>query len=183
MEKKYEIKIKGVSPLLQNRFSVADEVGAKPTKRKSLTSKENNVEDTIYRLPSKEIYQPSESIKQSLIESGKAFKKGKSNLSKVFASFIIVTPEAIIHENQNIITDRRAVVIPSTKGRVMRNRGRLDNWSLNFEITILDSDEIDEEMLHNALEYAGSYVGIGDYRPQKKGMYGRFIVESIKELN
>ena len=181
-EKKYEVTIKGTTPLLQNRFSMADEVKAKPTKRKSVTNKENDVEDTIYRLPNKKVYQPSECIKQSIIEAGKAFKKGRSNMSKIFASFIMITPEAIIHNNQNIITDRRAVVIPATRGRIMRNRGRFEVWSLTFDVTILVDNEIDEATLHDAIDYAGSYVGIGDYRPQKKGMYGRFIVESIKEV-
>ncbi len=178
-EKNYEVKIKGVSPLLQNRFAGEETIGK--TSKKSDTSKENDVEDTKYVLPDGKLYQPSECIKQSLIEAGKAFKKGRSTRSKVFASFVIVTPEAIVHENQKWNTDRRAVVIPSTKGRVMRNRCRLDEWSLTFNIQVLDDNEIDEKLLHDALDYSGHYIGIGDYRPQKKGMYGRFIVASIKE--
>jgi len=181
MEKKYKICIKGVTPLLQNRFTGADEVESKPTKRRSTTAQENKVEATVYQLPDGTIYQPSESIKQGIIEAGKAFKKGKSNLSKTFASFIMVTPEAIELNPQEYITDRRAVVIPSTKGRVMRNRAKFDKWKLEFEVTILDDSEIDQKTLHDALDYTGHYIGIGDYRPQKKGMYGRFIVEEIKE--
>ena len=177
-EKIYQVEIKGVTPLLQNRFE-----GGEPdtsTKKKTETTKENNVENTLYRLPTGEIYQPAESIRQAMIESGKAFKKGKSNLSKTFASFAMVNPEAIPLK-EKWTTDRRAVVIPSTKGRVMRNRGRFDKWALQFEVQILDADEITEKVLHDVLDYAGHYVGIGDYRPQKKGMYGRFIVASIKE--
>lgn len=179
MEKKYKVEIKGVTPLLQNRFAGEETVGK--TKKKSETTKENNVGDTLYQLPDGTVYQPSESIKQALIEAGKSFKQGRSNKSKTFASFIIIEQEAIPHKNQEWITDRRAVVIPATKGRVMRNRARFDEWALKFDITVLDSDEIDEKLLHDALDYAGHYIGIGDYRPQKKGMYGRFIVASIKE--
>ena len=178
-EKKYKVVIKGVTPLLQNRFAGEETVGT--TKKRSTTSKENDVEDTLYKFPKGKVYQPAECIRQALIEAGKAFKKGKSNLSKTFASFITITPEAIEHKNQKWTTDRRAVVIPSTKGRVMRNRAKFDEWSLEFEIIVLDSDEISESVLHDALEHAGHYIGIGDYRPQKKGMYGRFIITSIKE--
>lgn len=176
-EKMYDVEIKGVTPLLQNRFE-----GGEPdtsTKKKTQTTKENNVEDTLYQIDGQP-YQPSESIRQCLIESGKAFKKGKSNLSKTFASFCMVTPEAI-DLKEKWTTDRRAVVIPSTKGRVMRNRARFDKWTLKFQIQILDDDEISEKTLHDALSYGGHYIGIGDYRPQKKGMYGRFIVSSVKE--
>ena len=177
-EKIYEVQIKGVSPLLQNKFK-----GGEPdtsTKKKTATTKENNVEDSLYSHPNGETYHPSEAIRQALIEAGKAFKKGKSNLSKTFASFAMVNPEAIPLKEKWVV-DRRAVVIPSTKGRVMRNRAKFEEWTLKFDVTILDSDEINEKTLHDALDYAGHYIGIGDYRPQKKGMYGRFIVSSIKE--
>lgn len=179
-EKTYEVKIEGVTPLLQNRFA-----GGEPdtsVKKKAQTSKENEVEDTLYKTPKGEVYQPSECIRQAVIEAGKAFKKGKSNLSKTFGAFVMITPEAILHEDQKWKTDRRAVVIPSTRGKVMRNRARFDKWALKFNVTILDSDEIDKKTLHDALDYAGHYIGIGDYRPQKKGMFGRFIVASIKEV-
>ena len=179
METLYEIKVSGVSPLLQNRFAGAEEVESNTSKRKSQTAKENNVEDTIYRLPDGTIYQPGEQIKQALINAAKAFKRGRSNMSTVFASFLSVEPEAIPHEIQKIETDRRAVVIPSTKGRVMRNRGRLNEWSLKFIVRVFDDNEIDRTTLQNVLEYAGKYIGIGDYRPQKKGMYGRFVIDSV----
>jgi len=178
-EKKFEVTIEGSTPLLQNRFLGAEETGQ--TKKKSKTTQENNVEDTVYKLPDGTVYQPAECIRQAIIESGKAFKKGKSNLSKTFASFVMVSPDAIPHINQEWTTDRRAVVIPSTKGRVMKNRAKFENWSLKFTVTILDDNEVDKQTIHDALEYAGHYIGIGDYRPQKKGMYGRFIVSSIEE--
>jgi len=182
MEKKYEFKIKGTTPLLQNKFTGADEATQKQTKKKTATTKENNVKDTVYELPDGTIYQPSESIKQAIIEAGKAFKKGKSNLSKTFAGFLMMEKEALELSPQEYIVDRRAVVIPSTKGRIMRNRARFENWEINFTIKILDSDEIDKTTLHDAVDYAGHYIGIGDYRPQKKGMYGRFYVAEMKEV-
>jgi len=176
-EQIYEVKLEGVSPLLMNRFAGEETIGK--TRKRAETTKENDVEDTVYRLPNGKVYQPSECIKQALIEAGKAFKKGRGNRSKAFASFLIVTPEAIVHNEQKWAVDRRAVVIPSTKGRVMRNRARFDKWGINFQITVLDTNEVDMELLSNALNYAGNYIGIGDYRPQKKGMYGRFVVSKI----
>jgi len=179
MEKKYEITIKGVTPLLMNKFAGEESIGK--IKKKITTTKENKVEDTIYQHPDGTLYQPAESIRQALIEAGKAFKQGRSNKSKTFASFCMIDMEAIPHLIQKWVVDRRAVVIPSTRGRVLRNRARLDEWGLKFVVTVLDAVEIDAALLHDALEYAGHYIGIGDYRPQKKGMYGRFIVSSIQE--
>lgn len=178
-EETYAVEIKGTSPLLMHRFSGGEEEGKK-TKKKAETTKENDVKDTLYILPDGKLYQPAEGIRQSIIEAGKSFKVGRSNLSKVAASFVHVEPEAIIHLNQKWSTDRRAVVIPSTRGRVMRNRGRLDSWGLKFQMKILDADEISGNSVHQMLDHAGKYIGIGDYRPQKKGMYGTFSVISFK---
>ena len=137
-EKIYDIGIKGITPLLQNRFAGGEPDTA--TKKKTTTTKENDVNDTVYEINGK-TYHPAEAIRQCLIESGKAFKKGKSNLSKTFASFCMISPEAI-PLTEKWVTDRRAVVIPSTKGRVMRNRAKYEKWTLNFQVTILYDDEI-----------------------------------------
>jgi len=179
MEKTYKVRIEGNTPLLQHRFNGGD--GEQTTKKKASTMKENDVEETIYRLPDGTIYQPGDCIKQSMIEAGKAFKKGKSNLSKPSGSFLMVLPDAIPHINQEWVKDRRAVVIPSTKGRVMRNRAKFEDWTLDFEIKCLDDDELDKTTIQNLLEHSGKYVGIGDYRPQKKGMFGTFSVTNFEE--
>ena len=73
------------------------------------------------------------------------------------------------------------VVIPSTKGRVMRYRPIFKKWKLEFNIDI--EDEIDPNAVKEALEIAGKYVGIGDWRPEKKGKYGKFQVTSFQEVN
>jgi len=178
-EKIYEIEIVGTTPLLQHKFN--GDLPEPKAKKKAETSKENKVEDTLYMLPDGKIYQPADCIKQALIEAGKAFKVGRKNLSQTAASFLRVQPEAIIHANQKWITDRRAVVIPSTRGRVMRNRGRLDEWALRFKIQTMDENELNADKIESLLEHAGKYVGIGDYRPQKKGMYGTFRIQTFKE--
>lgn len=175
-----EVEISGVTPLLMHRFGV-EEGGQPKAKKRTETDKENNVEDTIYRLPDGKLYQPAEGIRQALITAGKAFKKGKSNLSRVMASFVTVEPEAIVHSKQKWTTDRRPVVIPSTKGRVIRNRARLDEWKLQFTLRILDGGEVKPDTLHEVLSHAGKYIGIGDYRPEKRGMFGRFSVTRFKE--
>ena len=40
-----------------------------------------------------------------------------------------------------------------------------------------DPEQIDEAQLKLALENAGSKVGLGDYRPEKGGLFGRYVVE------
>jgi hypothetical protein len=57
----------------------------------------------------------------------------------------------------------------------MRVRPRMEKWSLDFSITIWDKN-IKKEDISKILNYAGQFVGIGDYRPK----FGRFIVTKLK---
>ena len=75
--------------------------------------------------------------------------------------------------------DVRPVVIKSTKGRIPRRRPIFKNWSLKFTIEY-DEDEISAETIKEILDYAGRRVGIGDFRPENGGPFGRFMVTKFK---
>lgn len=178
--KKIEIEIEGVSPLLMNRFiSGAD---LEPTKKRIIVTQQVKVEDKLYRLPDGSIYIPARYLEASLIEAGKDFKgKGRSNLSKIMGAMISVEPEALVLSNQNWIEDIQTGVNPMTKGKMQIHRPRFDKWGCKFNL-IIAIDDIHTEKMKEILDYAGLYVGIGDWRPAKKGKYGKFIVTKFKEL-
>jgi len=61
-------------------------------------------------------------------------------------------------------------------------RPRFDLWA--FEVTIqIDTDEINEELIRELFDKAGKRMGLGDFRPQKKGRYGKFVVECWEKLD
>ena len=78
--------------------------------------------------------------------------------------------------------DSRPVTIPSTRGRIMRHRPRFDNWSAKFELLVND-DLLAVEMAHQLLTEAGMTMGIGDFRPQKRGPFGTFRVTRFEEYD
>jgi len=49
-------------------------------------------------------------------------------------------------------------------------------WEAKFKILILDEDRLPQKALGEILEYAGKFVGIGDWRPH----FGRFEVIEFK---
>ena len=59
----------------------------------------------------------------------------------------------------------------------MKGRARMDEWELKFQIICIDL-RANAKDIQDILSYAGSYVGIGDYRPR----YGRFEVVSFDEV-
>lgn len=76
--------------------------------------------------------------------------------------------------------DSRAVVIPATKGRILRHRPMFDEWSVSFQVQI-DNDLVSEKLVRDILEDSGKLVGLGDFRPARKGPYGRFSVVEWKK--
>jgi len=180
--KKYKVQIKGITPLLQNK---PEEYGFDEQwiEKKATTDWEKDALKKLYMTNNGTIYQPGEHIEQSIIEAGKKIKlkgAGRSTYSKLFGSMISIEDYEIPHENPNYEIHKSLVVIPATKGRVMRYRPIFKNWSLTFNI--LFEDEIQASVIKEALEIAGKYSGIGDWRPSTKGKFGKFQVTSFQEV-
>lgn len=178
--KKIKITIKGTSPILFNRFRDSQIEGKSKKRTGGLI--DSDIEDKLYIINSK-VQLPSIYLKNCLIESAKNFKivgKGKSTYSKLLASTVDVTPfyTDLIADKYQIF--RISAVNPMTKGRIMTERPKYDNWEATFDI-ILNDEGISVSVLNEILEYSGKYVGLGDWRPEKKGMFGKFMIQSFKE--
>ena len=88
---------------------------------------------------------------------------------------MLVTPERCSLGVKEYTIDSRPVVIPATKGRIVRHRPRFDQWEVSFNLEY-DTALLNETELRQVIDDAGSRVGLLDFRPEKKGPFGRFIV-------
>ena len=177
-EIKYSVEIKGVSPLLMNRF-IPEQIVETRVRRGN--ANDVSVENKLYVTKDGRPYVPSTYIRNSLIEAGKSIRikgRGKSTYSKLLGSSLIVQPDTIvINSSTGWESFTVTAVNPTTKGRMMVTRPMFKDWKLSFEAVVLD--DIPEEVFRNILDEAGRYVGIGDWRPAKKGMYGKFVVTKL----
>ena len=175
---KIHIEIQGIRPLLMNKFPDETFEAEAKTKTRIGAVKSDDPKEKLYILPDGTIYQPAEHILRSMVKAATNFRvggKGKKTYKDIILSSTIISPECIPHKNQRWTIDKRSVVIPATRGRLMRLRPRFDKWSLEFDLELLEA-QIDEEAVKKILDYAGSNVGIGDYRPR----FGGFIVTQFK---
>lgn len=179
--KEIKVTIEGTTPILFNRFrDVAIE--GKSKKRTGAVAS-SDIEDKLYTDEKKKVVLPSVYLKNSLVEAGKQFKivgKGKSTYSKLLASTIDISPFYIDFKSDKYEVFRISAVNPMTKGRMMTERPMFKKWSASFSVVIND-EAIDSSIVNEVLEHAGKYVGIGDWRPEKKGMFGKFMISSFKE--
>ena len=77
--------------------------------------------------------------------------------------------------------DSRSVVSPATGGRIMAHRPRLDEWSLSFTLEV-DEDMFSAEFVRLVVDDAGRKIGLGDFRPDRKGPFGKFVVTGWKVI-
>ena len=65
------------------------------------------------------------------------------------------------------------------RSRILRTRAKFDDWGCRFEVDC-DDELVDKTQLLHWLNIAGQRIGIGDWRPSKSGIYGRFEVLSVE---
>ena len=179
---KLHIEITGVTSLLMHRFNL-DEQESK-VKDKNLTPREA-ARKVCYLDDDEKLFLPTTNIYACIIEAGKFHKDGKVKVTTARSSLI---PAGVMIEGETVPfktpetweVDSRAVVVPSTGGRVVSHRPRLDNWCLDFTL-LLDTKMFSPKFLRMIVDDAGSKVGLGDFRPARKGIFGRFVVTSWKE--
>lgn len=189
--KRIRVEIKGVTPLLIHRFTEQSE-HAKSSRRQLVKKDEPRAEaeKNAYRAADGTFYFSAYSIAAAMGNAGASHKMRGSRKSLRFVVPCAVTTVptdaiTILHNGKgpakNFEVDSRPVTIPATKGRVMRHRPRFDDWGAKFELLVND-DLLDVEMAQQLLGEAGQSIGIGDFRPEKRGPFGTFRVTLWEEV-
>lgn len=134
------------------------------------------------------VYIPPMSFKNCLSEAAKYKSiqipgKGKSTYTKHFEAGVLVvdplelpiTKETLQHEWLHVPSDGRR----GGTTRVEKCFPIIPSWQGKVEFLVFD-EIITEEAFGEHLRDAGSFIGIGRFRPRNNGFYGRFQVESIE---
>jgi len=108
--------------------------------------------------------------------------KGKATYTKFFESGVIVTEPVIIAKVSDMGCERVHANADGVRGsgkRVWRKFPRFDTWSGVVEFHVI-ADEITPDIFEEAIRYAGVAVGVGRFRPERGGYFGRFNVDKIQ---
>lgn len=178
-QSKINVVIEGVSPiLLHNPISMAD----KKTGKKRIPTPAEEAAAGCYWMPDKSsLMFPGENIHRAMVLASKAFKDGKRSASPYIAGCIAIAEKCVSFGTKEYAIDTRRVVIQ--KNGILRSRPMLENWRLVFTL-IVDNDSIPRGvmgMLEEILKEVGNRIGIGDYRLEKGGRFGKFSVVKFEE--
>lgn len=131
---------------------------------------------------------PAMSFKQGLDDAAKQLGrqipgKGKSTYTKFFKAGILclespelpVTPDEVPSERVHCNADG----VRGSGKRVWRLFPVIRDWKADVTFHVL-ANEITTDVFEEHLDQAGKFVGIGRFRPQNGGHFGRFKVERVR---
>jgi hypothetical protein len=186
MPRKIEVEIKGVCSLIQHKMPIGKDSEEYKKLTEILRKDSDNAEAytkqaelSTYKDSKGKYCIPAVHLEGAIIKAGPNFRvegKGKKTYKDYMKAFIIFQPNMIVIEPQKYILNRTFVRIGPS--RILRTRPEFEEgWTAKFTLIVLD-DTIPLTILKDVLEYAGQYVGIGDWRPK----YGRFEVTLFREI-
>ncbi|MCB1771958.1 MAG: hypothetical protein KDJ31_20000 [Candidatus Competibacteraceae bacterium] len=128
------------------------------------------------------VYIPPMTFKNCLSEAAKFLGiqipgKGKSTYTKHFEAGVLVMDAAQIGIHKDDV-DHENLFLPSdgVRGsgkRVVKTYPVIREWQVTVPFYVQD-DVITEEVFKYHLQQAGTFIGIGRFRPRNNGYYGRF---------
>lgn len=191
--KELKVRLTGTSPILLSSDRLADPLDPKTIAHKQLTSKKKKTEDDhraiarsqweglLYLDNQNNVVLPTANIRAALVNGGKINKLGMQIKKAVIMldEFVPLNYGKKLTINElweKGYCDRRSVVV--SRARVMAYRPKFPDWSVDCTLTY-DINILDEHNIIQSFENAGMYCGIGGYRPELGGVFGRFEVSKI----
>lgn len=185
------IDLKGTTPLLMHNQQLANPLSehtlalAKLTaKRKKTIEDHKLIMDTEYLgglyINGDGPYVPSTWVTTSLHDAAKVSRDGPGILRSLFMTDMTCrldypgprkASELVKDENF-----RLSAGVCLVGKRLTRTRPMFSNWSLSTT-ALFDPEMLDFEALQNIAKRAGQITGMGDWRPAKRGMYGKYTAE------
>lgn len=194
----FTVKIRGTRPIIMHSTAALDprrpekleiaEITKKPAKNRT-EQDEHRIRDlecglSLWVDEAEENVTIPPSAFRACIENGaRKLKQGPL----VREGMIVTATSAFLYDEDKYGTTleeiarstRFSVPVVVQRARLIRTRAKFDEWAAVFQIET-DDEIVDESMLTTWIDIAGRRCGLGDWRPQKSGTFGRFKMTSIE---
>ncbi|HUI24111.1 MAG TPA: hypothetical protein VLY82_06955 [Nitrososphaerales archaeon] len=190
-----QITVQGRSPYLMHHFGPKAEAdvqtpGIRAHRGERGTPREQ-AEEVVYRSKNGALYIPGGAMYRAIVDAGKFHKHGRNKLTTGSSSLV---PSGLWLDEEDSIAiplmlgekpivnyevDGRAVFNAKVGARIMCFRPRIDKWEATFRLTVDDSF-FTQGQVRDLVDDAGKKIGIGAFRVERKGPFGRFEVKKWK---
>lgn len=196
---RYQITIRGTSPLIQHNGAAGLDTRSPANLEKAAIAKKrgsNRTESDDLRLRELETQtslwlngdgQPTvpEAALRAVIEGAARKRKQGPQVREGLVVEKVVSFHYDRSLGENVETLGKSVQftvgVVVQRSRILRTRAKFDEWGVTF-IVETDEELVDQEQLRDWLDIGGRRLGLGDWRPEKSGHYGRFETESVEAL-
>ena len=176
------IGVRGLSPLIMHRWSEKAkremlDKQMKKTVKKEPKSPEDQYESSVYRFENGDIGFPADAFKKSMIRGAKLIGLVMTDARTSF----FVHGQYCERDDRELVPiegelkPREDMVRLNGQTADIRFRGQVLNWSATLNISYNASITSFDQIV-NMLHAAGYGVGVGEWRPEKDGTFGRFEV-------
>lgn len=178
------ITVEGVSPYSQSKHHSEPKIGQETSdahERRTWRNRMHVTKDGYVQIPPM-------AAKNGLVSAAKFLNQkipgeGQKTFTKRFESGILSTDPVILPIKVADVPSEELFVpsdgIRGSGKRVLKFFGVIADWSGSFIVHVLD-EKIGDKVFAAHAEAWGMFIGIGRFRPEKNGYYGRFKINSIK---
>jgi hypothetical protein len=175
--KHFRVTLDGDSPLICHAWSkkARDQILSKQmqeaTQGREAKDPDRDFQESLYRTEDGDYGFPSIAFKNAAVEACTSLGK---TITKIAAR------QAFHVQYEHVKIDgpprRREDMVRVGQGSAdIRYRAEFPKWSVTLDI-VFNSRVLSAEQIINMLNTAGFAVGVGDYRPERNGAFGRFHV-------
>lgn len=177
-------KLESISPYSQSGFFVSE----KKTKETHEAFEKRCWKEKAHVNGDGIIVIPAMAFKYSIDEAAKRLQiqipgKGKTQYTKYIEAGVAVQKDVPLGIKFDDIQGETIWAHPDGKRgsgkRVRRTFPLIPEWKGTLEIMVFD-ETVTDEILERVLESAGVFVGVGRFRPEKQGYFGRWRVVGTK---
>lgn len=185
MSKIIVFKITGLSPLLTHNPASMQQSNQGKLGQKYIPKPEEEAAAGCYKNDDGTFGLPSEAFRQSIVGSGggaSGRRIGKKSAASIVCAGVFTTEVRCILllpttwkpiKKYEIYTCR--AVLRGREG-ILRSRPMFKDWGCKWPVEV-DEDFITPEIVLDLLNISGKVAGVGDFRPQRKGTFGRYRAE------
>lgn len=168
----------GDSPLIVNRWSdkakkqMLDKQMKKAVAKRAAKDPEQDYNDSLYHHPDGGHGFPTIGVKAAAVNACSQVE----GITKVNARAAFhIDGELVKIEGEPSMREDMVRLAMGTAD--IRYRGQFVSWSMTFDIKF-NGNVLSPEQVVNLFNTAGFGIGLGEWRPQKNGSYGRFHVKA-----
>lgn len=179
--RRVNVTIAGDSPLIVHAWSqkarqmMLDKQMGRGKQAKEFKDPDRDYEDSRYRLPDGRDGFPSVGVKACAIRGAKALGMVMADSRAAFH----IEGELVVIEGEP--RKREDMVRVGMGTADIRYRAEYPEWSIVLPVTY-NSRTVSIEQIVAMFDAGGFGTGIGEWRPEKDGQYGRFHVEDVQAV-